>query len=380
MHVKQSLRPGAFVQVIDILRHDQKLARPLRVEPGKRVMRCIGLDGAERRAPCVIEAVDGFGIARKRLRGAHILDAMPLPQPAGAAKGGDAAFGGNPRAGEDDDILDAHSPTITLEIGRERPVSASGTSAKQAERTQDSMTRIGILGSEGRMGRAIAAAIEEAGASLAGGVDARGDPRALAEKSDVLVDFTAPAALAANLDAAVAATCPIVIGTTGLSDDHHAAIDQAASKIAVLQTGNTSLGIVMLCALVRQAAAALGPGWDVEIAEMHHRMKVDAPSGTALMLGQAAAEGHGDTLAEVGVSGRVGHTGARETGAIGFSALRGGTVAGDHMVVFAGEGERIELTHRAEDRMIFARGAVRGAQWLKDQQPGRYTMKQVLGM
>ena len=242
------------------------------------------------------------------------------------------------------------------------------------------MTRIGILGSEGRMGRAIAAAIGETDATHAGGVDASGDPRALAQRSDVLVDFTAPDALAANLDAAVAAGTPIVIGTTGLSDAHHEAVDAAARHIAVLQTGNTSLGIVMLCALVRQAAAALGPGWDVEIAEMHHRMKVDSPSGTALMLGEAAAEGHGDTLAEVRVAGRDGHAGARRTGTLGFSALRGGTVAGDHMVVFAGEGERIELTHRAEDRIIFARGAVRAAQWLKDQPPGRYTMNQVLGM
>ncbi|GGO99557.1 4-hydroxy-tetrahydrodipicolinate reductase [Stakelama pacifica] len=242
------------------------------------------------------------------------------------------------------------------------------------------MTRIGILGSEGRMGRAIAAAIAESDASHAGGVDASGDAMTLAERCDVLVDFTAPAALSANLDAAEAKGCAIVIGTTGLSADDHARIDAAAKRIAVLQTGNTSLGVVMLCALVEKAAAALGKDWDVEIAEMHHRMKVDAPSGTALMLGEAAAKGHGDSLDAVRVSGRDGHTGARETGTIGFSALRGGTVAGDHMVVFAGEGERIELTHRAEDRAIFARGAVRAALWLHDRVPGRYTMNQVLGM
>ncbi|MBW4331930.1 4-hydroxy-tetrahydrodipicolinate reductase [Stakelama sp. CBK3Z-3] len=242
------------------------------------------------------------------------------------------------------------------------------------------MTSIGILGNEGRMGRAIAAAIKEAKATHAGGIGSAGDPRGLAEKCDVLIDFTAPAALPANLAAAQDAGRAIVIGTTGLTADDHGRIDAAAERIAVLQTGNTSLGIVMLCALVRQAAASLGSDWDVEIAEMHHRMKVDAPSGTALMLGEAAAAGHGDTLDAVRTPAREGHTGARKTGTIGFSALRGGTVAGDHMVVFAGEGERIELAHRAEDRMIFARGAVRAALWLSRQAPGRYTMNQVLGM
>ncbi|MET0250007.1 MAG: 4-hydroxy-tetrahydrodipicolinate reductase, partial [Sphingobium sp.] len=161
---------------------------------------------------------------------------------------------------------------------------------------------------------------------------------------------------------------------------HHALIDQAAAHIPVLQTGNTSLGVNLLAALVEQAAAGLGDDWDVEIVEMHHRHKVDAPSGTALLLGEAAARGRGIPLADHSERGRDGITGARQQGAIGFASLRGGSVAGDHQVIFAAEGERIEIGHRAENRAIFARGAIRGALWLKDQPPGRYDMKGVLGL
>lgn len=242
------------------------------------------------------------------------------------------------------------------------------------------MTAIGIFGRLGRMGQAIADAAPALGARIAGGVDLGEDPAPLAVTSDVLVDFSAPAALAANLAAARAAGTPIVIGTTGLGDAQHRAIDEAAADIAVLQTGNTSLGVALLCALVRDAARRLGTDWDVEIVEMHHRQKVDAPSGTAMMLGEAAAAGLGAPLSEIGVVGRAGLTGARAEGTIGFASLRGGTVAGDHMVVFAGEGERIELAHRAEDRAIFARGAVKAALWLRGQPAGRYTMDQVLGL
>jgi len=242
------------------------------------------------------------------------------------------------------------------------------------------MTSIGIFGKLGRMGLAIADVAPSLGAGVAGGVDIGDDPAPLARDADVLVDFSAPAALQTNLAAARAAGTPVVIGTTGLGQMHHDLIDEAAREIAVLQTGNTSLGVALLCALVRDAARRLGTDWDVEIVEMHHRQKVDAPSGTALMLGEAAAEGLGSPLSEIGVIGRAGLTGARAEGTIGFASLRGGTVAGDHSVVLAGDGERLELTHRAEDRAIFARGAVKAALWLKDQPPGRYKMDQVLGL
>ena len=242
------------------------------------------------------------------------------------------------------------------------------------------MTAIGIIGSEGRMGKALIEAIAAAGAMLSGGIDAGGDPIALARISDVLVDFSSPKALVANLGAAVAAGKPIIIGTTGLDEDHHRAIDDAARHIAALQTGNTSLGVTLLARLVREAAARLGPDWDIEIAELHHRHKIDAPSGTALLLGEAAASGRGIPLSRHSERGRDGHTGPRTPGAIGFASLRGGSAAGDHTVLIAGEGERLELTHRAENRSIFARGAVKAALWLKAMPAGRYNMDQVLGM
>jgi 4-hydroxy-tetrahydrodipicolinate reductase len=241
------------------------------------------------------------------------------------------------------------------------------------------MTSIGIVGSEGRMGVVLAAAISEAG-QRAGGVDKGGNVLALAGASDVLVDFSSPAALESTLDACVAARKPIVIGTTGLEERHHYLIDDAARDIAVLQTGNTSLGVTVLAHLVREAAARLDPDWDIEVVEMHHRNKVDAPSGTALLLGQAAAEGRHIDLARCSERGRDGLTGARGHGKIGFASIRGGTVAGDHDVIFAGPEEMITLSHRAENRMIFARGAVKAALWLVHQKPGRYTMPQVLGL
>jgi len=242
------------------------------------------------------------------------------------------------------------------------------------------MTAIGIIGSAGRMGQALAAAVPDLGASLAGGIDAGGDPAALAHDSDVLIDFSAPSALERNLAAARLTGTPILIGTTGLSPTHHALVDAAAQEIAVLQTGNVSLGVTLLAKLVREAAARLGPDWDIEIAEMHHRHKVDAPSGTALLLGEAAAAGRGTPLAELRVSDRAGLVGARSEGTIGFASLRGGSVAGDHLVVFAGEGERIELGHRAENRAIFARGAITAALWLAGKPAGRYQMEEVVGV
>tara|TARA_R110002072_G_scaffold138109_9_gene281257 strand:+ start:2441 stop:3169 length:729 start_codon:yes stop_codon:yes gene_type:complete len=240
------------------------------------------------------------------------------------------------------------------------------------------MARIGIVGSEGRMGQAIAAILPELGHELAGGVDKGGDVARLADASDVLVDFSSPGSLEANLHAAIGAGIPLVIGTTGLEERHHRAIDDAARAVPILQTGNTSLGITLLSHLVQEAATRLGEDWDIEIVEMHHRHKVDAPSGTALLLGEAAARGRGVELAECRESGRDGHTGEREAGAIGFAALRGGTVAGEHSVIMAGSQERLTFSHSAEDRSIFARGAARAAEWLIGREPGRYTMRDVL--
>ena len=242
-------------------------------------------------------------------------------------------------------------------------------------------TRIGILGSAGRMGQAVAAAIEaEPGARLAGGADQGDDPVALARDCDVLVDFSSPGALEANLAAAAGAGIGIVVGTTGLDAAQQTLIDRAAERIPVLRAANMSLGVNLLAHLVREAAARLGEDWDIEIVEMHHRHKVDAPSGTALMLGHAAAEGREVELDKVSDRGRDGITGAREAGRIGFASLRGGSIAGDHQLIFAAEGERLELGHRAESRDIFARGAVRAALWLHGKPAGRYTMADVLGL
>ncbi len=242
------------------------------------------------------------------------------------------------------------------------------------------MTAIGIYGIAGRMGRAITDALEVAGATLAGGAEAQDDPLPLARAADVLLDFSTAAGVEAHLAAARDAGTPIVIGTTGLSAPQHALIDAAARDIAVLQTGNTSLGVTLLATLVREAAARLGPDWDIEIVEMHHRHKLDAPSGTALLLGEAAASGRGSTLSELRVDERFGLVGARCEGTIGMAALRGGSVVGDHNVILAGEGERIELGHFAQDRSIFARGAVKAALWLAGQPAGRYRMGDVLGL
>jgi 4-hydroxy-tetrahydrodipicolinate reductase len=245
------------------------------------------------------------------------------------------------------------------------------------------MVRIGLTGAAGRMGQAIIEAADAAGVAVAGGIDRDGpligthrDLASLASACDVLIDFSAPQALSGHLGAARAAGCALLVGTTGLGAGHHALIDAAAADIPVLQAANTSLGVNLLAALVEQAAARLGSDWDVEIVEMHHRHKLDAPSGTALLLGQAAARGRGIVLDTPGLD----RNGRRSEGAIGFASLRGGSVAGDHMVVMAAEGERIELGHRAENRAIFARGAVKAALWLAGKPAGRYTMADVLGL
>ena len=242
------------------------------------------------------------------------------------------------------------------------------------------MLQFGVIGHKGRMGSALQQAIADAGHALRVGVDAGGNPGPLAGQCDVLVDFSVPDALATNLGAAKVAGKPIVIGTTGLEEPHFVMLAEAARSIPVLLSGNFSLGVTLMAHLVREAAARLGPEWDIEVLEMHHRLKVDAPSGTAKLLGQAAATGRGIVLSDNIESGRHGMTGARAEGAIGFATLRGGTVAGDHSVILAGNEERITLSHSAENRAIFARGAVRAASWLIGREPGRYTMNDVLGL
>ena len=248
--------------------------------------------------------------------------------------------------------------------------------------------RIGIIGASGRMGRAIANAAAQ-GVTIAGGINRQGavqgdhgDAASLARASDVLIDFSTPEMLPQSLDAARASGTAIVIGTTGLTPADHALIDAAAREIAVLQTANTSLGLNVLRKLVEQAARVLGADWDVEIVEMHHRHKLDTPSGSALLLGASANIGRGAaTTTELNRFDRMQEgPHAREEGGIYYASLRGGSVAGDHQVVFATEGERIELGHRAENRGIFATGALRAALWLAGRPAGRYTMADVLGL
>jgi 4-hydroxy-tetrahydrodipicolinate reductase len=233
-------------------------------------------------------------------------------------------------------------------------------------RTADQPIRISLIAPDGRMGRAIAAAVSD-DSSFA--IDQ--------DHGDVIVDFSAPAALQSRIDRAVSAGVPILIGTTGLDDLADQSIAVAAKEIPILRAANTSLGVALLAELVERAAGVLGPEWDVEIAETHHRMKADAPSGTALALGEAAAAGRGSPLNSE--RGRDGTGLKRGAGAIGFASLRGGTVAGDHDVHFLGPEERLTLSHHAENRMIFARGALAGARFLVGQQAGLYSMRDVIG-
>jgi 4-hydroxy-tetrahydrodipicolinate reductase len=207
------------------------------------------------------------------------------------------------------------------------------------------------------------------------------DPEVLFDASEVVIDFTAPAAVAQHLRLAAETGTAYVVGTTGLDVEQEKALREAATRTAVVWAPNMSVGVNLLFSLVEQVSAILeGTAYDIEIVEMHHRHKVDAPSGTALGLGQAAARGRQVVLEDVWQKTRDGYTGPRETGDIGFATLRGGDVVGDHTVVFAGLGERIELTHKASSRQIFAQGAVRAARWLAGRAPGLYSMKDVLGL
>ena len=236
---------------------------------------------------------------------------------------------------------------------------------RRTMRTDEQPIRISLFAPRGRMGKAIAAAVDE-------------DPgfEIDNDRGDVIVDFSAPSALQASLDRAVAAGIPILVGTTGLDDFASRRIATAANEIAVLRAANTSLGVALLADLVERTARVLGPEWDIEILEMHHRLKADAPSGTALALGDAAARGRETKMKAE--RGRDGSNLKREEGAIGFASLRGGTVAGDHDVIFAGPEERLILSHRAENRMIFARGALAAARFLVGKPAGIYSMRDVV--
>jgi 4-hydroxy-tetrahydrodipicolinate reductase len=264
--------------------------------------------------------------------------------------------------------------------------------------------RLIVVGAAGRMGRTLARIVTETpGVTLAGAIEREGAPEIGADsgvlaglpangiavtadalpvfaKADGVLDFTVPAATIAFAELAAQARIVHVIGTTGLSAGDEAKIKAAARHAVVVKSGNMSLGVNLLAGLVRQAAKALDADFDIEVIEMHHRGKIDAPSGTAILLGEAAAEGRGIDLAEHSVRVRDGHTGARRRGDIGFAALRGGSVVGEHSVILAGEGEVIELTHKASDRGLFARGAVKAALWGRTQKPGLYSMTDVLGL
>ncbi|WP_341703106.1 4-hydroxy-tetrahydrodipicolinate reductase [Ferrovibrio sp.] len=268
-----------------------------------------------------------------------------------------------------------------------------------------SATRIGIVGIGGRMGLAMAREIaatrgaavlgggsERPGSALLGqdpgllaGTGATGlkitdDAATLFASVDAVLDFSVPAALAGHAALAAKTGTAYVVGITGLEPEHFETLHAAAKSCAIVQSFNMSLGVNILAGLTRQVAAALGEDWDIEIVEMHHRMKVDAPSGTAILLGEQAAQGRGVKLDGVADRGRDGITGARKAGHIGFAALRGGNVAGEHTVMFAADNERIELTHKATDRSIFARGAVRAAIWAHGKPAGLYDMNDVLGL
>jgi 4-hydroxy-tetrahydrodipicolinate reductase len=261
-----------------------------------------------------------------------------------------------------------------------------------------------IAGAGGRMGRTLIQAVAASrGLVLAGAVEAEGaavigrdagelaglgpngirvtsDAAPLLKNADGLIEFTIPAATLVFAELTAAAGLVHIIGTTGHSAEEEAVIAQAGKRAKIVKSGNMSLGVNLLAALVKRVAKTLDDSFDIEVLEMHHNKKIDAPSGTALMLGRAAAEGRGIDLAQHSARGRDGITGARCPGDIGFASLRGGTVVGEHSVIFAGPAERVELTHRAEDRMIFARGALHAALWARDQKPGLYSMADVLGL
>jgi 4-hydroxy-tetrahydrodipicolinate reductase len=294
-------------------------------------------------------------------------------------------------------IMDAIQPAGVVEFGRFAFISMLAMARPMT-------MKIAIAGAGGRMGRELARIVNDTeGCVLAGGLEAKGstyvgmdygtlfgvptlgvtitdDVASLLPHVDGIIDFTVPVATLALAQHTAALGKVHVIGTTGLDAPGESAIAAAAQKTRVVKTGNFSLGINLLQGIVRKVAEVLGNDFDIEVLEMHHRHKIDAPSGTALMLGKAAADGRKVDLATKSVRSRDGHTGARNPGDIGFATLRGGSVVGDHTVMFASDAERIELTHKAQSREMFARGAVRAALWAFNQKPGLYDMQHVLGL
>ena len=258
---------------------------------------------------------------------------------------------------------------------------ASGRMGQMLVKAVNASDQAALVGCVERAGHAwIGRDVGECMGGAAIGLRVTDDPLEAFARAQAVIDFTAPAATVEFAALAAQARAVHVIGTTGLEPEHHAKLDAAARHAVIIQAGNMSLGVNLLVRLTQKVAQALDADWDIEVVEAHHRMKVDAPSGTALMLGQAAANGRGVSLDEAKVSGRDGITGARQKGSIGFSAIRGGDIVGEHDVIFAADGERIVLRHLATDRTIFARGALKAAIWGQGQKPGRYDMMDVLGL
>lgn len=242
--------------------------------------------------------------------------------------------------------------------------------------------KVAILGAAGRMGHMLCDLVDRSEElELVAKCDIREDyPRTWPAGTEAVIDFTFHEAVPANIAKAADEGVVYVLGTTGLTDEEQKAVDEAAKKIPVVQSGNYSLGVNLLLGLVAKAAEVLGPGYDCEVVEMHHRNKKDSPSGTALMLAKAAASGRGQNFEDVAVFGREGMVGERPQGEIAVHAVRGGSVIGDHTVMFAGEVERVEITHKAQTREAFAAGALRAALWAAGRKPGIYTMRDVLGL
>lgn len=258
---------------------------------------------------------------------------------------------------------------------------ASGRMGQMLVRLIEASDRARLVGAVERPGNAwVGRDLGVAMGGAATGITVTDDPLDAFSKAQAVIDFSAPAATVEFAALAAQARAVHVIGTTGLEAEHLARIRAAARHAVIIRAGNMSLGVNLLTRLTRKVAEALDADWDIEIVEAHHRMKVDAPSGTALMLGEAAAAGRGLNLPDVRDAGRDGITGARSRGHIGFASVRGGDIVGEHEVIFAAEGERIVLSHIATDRAIFARGALKAALWGQDRKPGEYDMMDVLGL
>ena len=319
--------------------------------------------------------------------------AASAPKPASAGKAPAKPGPAKPAAGQ----------TAKAPSGIKAPPSPKAATGLKPKRQVNGATRVGIAGCAGRMGQMLLKTLAAVpGVLVVGGTERRGSPAlgmdlgalagtdpfgitvgddasVLFDGADVVIDFTSPAATAQHAGHAARTGTAHVIGTTGLDNDQLAAVTRAAQRAPIVLASNMSLGVNLLEQVVEQVARILDTEWDIEIIEMHHRHKVDAPSGTALTLGDAAARGRGVTLRRVQKRGRDGQVGPRAKGEIGFAALRGGDVVGDHTVLFAADGERVEITHKASSREIFARGAVKAVLWAAGKAPGLYSMKDVLG-